>query len=469
LFQEFFNKGGKIRTAMVISDEHEDGDENNTHKKEVVAYLDRIREKHSSVANYEKDVIESFKSNEDGIEIIIVVDKLLTGFDAPRNTVLYLAKDLKDHNLLQAIARVNRLYENKKLPKTAGYIIDYSENAKNIDTAMKLFGNYDENDVKGTLIDVSEKIQELEQSYSLLHDLFNEIKGSSDDEEYLQFLKNDPRRETFYKALNEFIRKLNECFVLQDFVHEFPHLDVYKRELKKFMELRKAASLRYADRIDLSEYKQSLVNILDRYVDADGVELLTKQINITDRKQFEEAVETLGSDRSKAEAIAAQMDKTVKEKLQTDPEFYDRFSKKISLILDKLRQGKLADIAALKQMKLIRDDILAKKDTALPEKVKVAAGADVFYRNLKDQFAKYSISEIDYISIVLDIFAVLKKESIVDWYKNIDVKRKMMNALDDYLYDTVKNKKGIGLSNEEIKEIISNIMLLAVNNYELFI
>jgi type I restriction enzyme R subunit len=469
LFQKFFEKEGKIRTAMVISDEHEDGDENNTHRKEVLAYLDSIREKHSSIATYEKDIIESFKYNEDGIEVIIVVDKLLTGFDAPRNTVLYLAKDLKDHNLLQAIARVNRLYENKKLPKTAGYIIDYSENAKNIDTAMKLFGNYDESDVKGTLIDVSEKIEELEQSYGLLHDLFNTIKGSTDDEEYLQFLEDDPRRETFYKALNEFVRKLNECFVLQDFVHEFPHLDVYKRELKKFMELRKSASLRYADRIDLAEYKQSLVNILDRYVDANGVELLTKQINITDRKQFDEAVENLGSDRSKAEAIAAQMDKTVKEKLETDPEFYDRFSKKIKEILDKLHQSKLADIAALKQMKLIRDDILAKKDADLPEKVKNVEGADVFYRNLKDSFVKYSISDDNYIAIVLDIYAVLKKESIVDWYKNIDVKRKMMNALDDYLYDIVKGEKEISLSNEEIKETINLIMQLAVNNYELFL
>ncbi|MFA6375868.1 MAG: HsdR family type I site-specific deoxyribonuclease [Candidatus Paceibacterota bacterium] len=469
LFQKFFEKQGKIRTAMVISDEHEDGDVDSAHKKEVVAYLDSVRQKHSSVANYEKDVIESFKYNDDGIEILIVVDKLLTGFDAPRNTVLYLAKDLRDHNLLQAIARVNRLYENKKLPKTAGYIIDYSENAKNIDTAMKLFGNYDENDVKGTLIDVSEKIQELEQNYGLLHDIFNEIKDSRDDEEYLQFLKDDPRRETFYKVLNDFIRKLNECFVLQDFAQEFRHLEVYKRELKKFMELRKAASLRYADRIDLSEYKQSLVNILDRYVDANGVELLTKQINITDRKQFEEAVENLGSDRSKAEAIAAQVDKTVKEKMETDPEFYDRFSKKIKEILDKMHQGKLTDIAVLKQMKLFRDDMLNKKDVDLPEAIKTATGADVFYRNLKEQFAPHSLDENCYIDIVIDILEILKKESIVDWYKNIDVKRRMMNALDDYLYDIVKGKKEINLSNDEIKALISDIMLLAVNNYELFI
>jgi type I restriction enzyme R subunit len=467
LFQKYFEASGKIRTAMVISDEHEDGDEENTHKKEVVAYLEGVRKNHSSVAKYEKDVIESFKHSDDGIEIIIVVDKLLTGFDAPRNTILYLAKDLRDHNLLQAIARVNRLHENKKLPKTAGYIIDYSENAKNIDTAMKLFGSYDENDVKGALIDVTEKIQELEQSYGLVHDIFKEMQASSDDEAYLQFLGDGPKRETFYKTLNDFIKHLNECFVLQDFVHEFKYLDIYKKELKKFMELRSAASLKYADRVDLSQYKQSLVNILDKYVDARGVELLTMQVNITDRKQFEEAIENLGSDKSKAEAIAAQTQKTITDKMGMDPEFYDRFSKKISEILEAMRIGKLADIEALKQMKLLRDDVVNKKDESLPEKIVANQGSDVFYRNLRESFGSHIEDEQIYIDIVLDIVNIIKDEAIVDWYKNIDVKRKMANAIDDYLYDVVMNQKNIILKHEEMKSIIAAVMQLAENNNEI--
>jgi type I restriction enzyme R subunit len=468
LFQKFFETQGNINTAVVISDEHDDGDEADSHKKEVVVYLDGVREKYSSVSKYEKDVIDSFKYNEDGIEVIIVVDKLLTGFDAPRNTVLYLAKDLRDHNLLQAIARVNRLHENKKLPKTAGYIIDYSENAKNIDTAMKLFGNYDENDVKGTLIDVAEKIQELEESYSRVLDLFKEVKGSSDDEAFLQLLKDEPKREVFYKSLNEFIKNLNECFVLQDFVHDFKHIDMYTRELKKLMELRKTASLKYADRIDLAEYKQSLVNILDKYVDAKGVELLTKQINITDRKQFEEAINGLGSDKSKAEAIAAQTQKTITEKMDSDPEFYERFSKKISEILKKMRDGKLADVAALKQLKLIEDDVVTKKDESLPDAIIEKNGADVFYRNMRSGFGELAIPEDVYISIVLDIFEIVKREAIVDWYKNIDVKRRMMNSVDDYLYDVVSKERGIKLSDDETKKIISDTLSLAENNYEIF-
>lgn len=468
LFQNFFEKRGNVRTAIVISDEHDDGDDENTHKKEVIAYLETVKRNHSSVSKYEKDVIDSFKYNDDGIEIIIVVDKLLTGFDAPRNTVLYLAKDLKDHNLLQAIARVNRLHENKKLPKTAGYVIDYSENAKNINTAMKLFGNYDETDVRDTLIDVSEKIEELEQSYGVLNDLFKEIKGSSDDEVYLQYLESEPRREMFYKALNSFIKQLNECYVLQDFVHDFDHLDMYTRDLKKFMELRRTANLKFADNIDLSEYKQALVRILDKYVDADGVELLTKQINITDRKKFDEALEALESDKSKAEAIAAQTKKTIHEKRDSDPEFYDQFSRRIDEIIEQMKLGKLADIEALKELSNVANDIAEKKDDSLPKKISDKKGADVLYRNMRSNFAKAEMSDDLYIDIVLGVYSVIENEAIVDWYKNIDVKRRIMNKLDDYLYDEVVNEMGVSLSTDDIKKIMHDVIDLAEYNNDIF-
>jgi len=312
LFQKYFEDTGKISTALVISGEDGIVEDDDSHKKEVVEYLEKSKERYQSLESYEKDVIDSFKHNDAGIEILIVVDKLLTGFDAPRNTVLYLTKDLKDHNLLQAIARVNRLFENKELPKTAGFIIDYSENAKNLDIAMQLFGNYDDDDVKGTLIDVKEKINELEQSYANVHDFFKEIKDKGDDEEYMQLLggsskeEGEQKRREFYEALNEFLRNFNECLALQEFVKEFQHIDMYVREIKKLVELRKSVNLRYADRVDLTKYKRALIKILDRYVDSQGVELLTKQVNITDSKAFSEAVETLGSDKSKAEAIAAE-------------------------------------------------------------------------------------------------------------------------------------------------------------------
>ncbi|MEI6378094.1 MAG: HsdR family type I site-specific deoxyribonuclease [Candidatus Falkowbacteria bacterium] len=468
LFQHYFEGTGKIRTAIVISDESGNSEEEDEHKKEVEAYLQKVKEKYHSLKSYENSVIDSFKYNEDGIEILIVVDKLLTGFDAPCDTVLYLAKDLRDHNLLQAIARVNRLFENKKLPKTAGYIIDYSENAKNLDTAMKLFGNYDIDDVKSTLIDVKEKIDELEKSFSIVHDLFKDVKDHGDDEEYLRRLADKPDRDVFYKALHDFIKNFNECLALQDFVHDFDHIDVYKGQLKKLLELRSAASLKYADREDLSEYKLALVKILDKYIDAEKVELLTKQINIHDSASFAEAIEELGSDKSKAEAIAAQTQKTIHEKLDTDPEFYHRFSDKVDAILKKLREGKLADLEALQQMKLVSDQVINKKDSEVPSAIATIVGSDVFYRNLHNTAIGDNVSEATYIKIVLGIFDIIKTEAIVDWYKNPEVKRIMANKIDDYLYDNVIKQQGIKLTNDQLQKIVSEAMQLAQYNYDVF-
>jgi type I restriction enzyme R subunit len=74
-----------------------------------------------------------------------------------------------------------------------------------------------------------------------------------------------------------------------------------------------------------------------------------------------------------------------------------------------------------------------------------------------------------YISVVLDIYSIIKNEAIVDWYKNMDVKRKMKNSVDDYLYDVVKGKKGINIDSTHIKVIIDNVMQLAENNFDLFL
>ena len=462
LFQTFFEARDDIQTAVVISDENGIVLEDDDHKKEVDDYLKKIKDKYNGLSSYERDVIDSFKSNEDGIEIIIVVDKLLTGFDAPRNTVLYLAKDLKDHNLLQAIARVNRLFDNDIKPKTAGYIIDYSENAKNLQQAMQLFTKFDEEDVKNTLIDVDEKIEELEQAYSSVHDFFNGV-NKDDSEALIASLEDDVNRETYYDHVRSFVRVFNECLALQEFPHKFKQIDLYKRELKTFLELRKAASVRYADQVNLGEYKRSLVKILDKYVDAACIELLTEQIDIANATKFQQTIDTLGTDSAKAEAIAAQTERTIQEKYQeADPEFYARFSHKIKAILDDMRSGKLADVKALGQMQLIREEVLAKKDDSLPQEIAVDKGASVLYRNIKIDLGE------DKVRIIVGIAEVIKKEVIIDWHKNNEVQRVIMNKIDDFLYDVVQGEWGIALSSVQMQEIAQLSIDLAQKNHEEF-
>lgn len=465
LFQRYFQNESDINTALVISDENEISSYEDSHKKEVEEYLREIKGKYQSLESYEREVIDSFKYNEEGVEILIVVHKLLTGFDAPRNTVLYLARELKDHNLLQAIARVNRLFENDVLPKTAGYIIDYSENAKNLKTAMDLFGNYDDDDVKGTLIDVDEKIEELEAQYEKLYDTFKDVP--KDDEAYLEHLEDEQVRKDFYEDLNAFIRIFNECIILKEFVDSFDKIDMFKLDLKKYTNLRKTASIRYSDAPDFKKYKQALINILDKNIKAEEAELLTTQVSITDEKAFKEAVEDLGSDKSKAAAILSQTQKEVSERMEKDPKFYRKFSDKIDALLQAMREKKLADIEALKQAKELSRQVLNKEDEELPERIKSVEGSDIFYRNLVGDFEKYDLDENLMVEITLEILEILKKEAVIDWQINSEKKRMMRNKLDDYLYDIVKIDKGIDLSNDDITSIIDEIMELAQNNYEI--
>ncbi|MBU1123126.1 HsdR family type I site-specific deoxyribonuclease, partial [Patescibacteria group bacterium] len=468
-FQEVFEESGKINTAVVISETKAEEDETDDHKREVGAFLKKIAANHNGLESYEKEVIESFKHNPDGVEILIVVDKLLTGFDAPCNTVLYLTKELKDHNLLQAIARVNRIFENEKRQKTSGFIIDYSQNAENIRNAMELFSNYDAEDVKKALIDTDEKIRELEDSYDAIETLFKDVENKKDTEGYIQFLNDDQKRDQFYKEFREFIKNLDECLSLNDFANKFMNLDTFKKELKRYAELRKSAQLKYADKTDLKDYKAQLVKILDEYIDAEEVEPLTGQININDKVAFDKALEDLGSDKSRAEAIASQMSRTITEQADKDPEFYRRMSDKIDKILADMRAGKLADAQALVKMREAKDEMTNKKDSSIPEKVARITGADIFYRNLHPILSAHSLSDEDIETIVCELFAIVKSGATIDWHRLTDTQRALKNQIDDYVYDEIKTKYSLDISNEDLATIVDKVMELALENPEIFI
>ena len=463
-FQAYFDKRESIQTAVVMSDESGNIDVDDERKQEVNKYLETIKNKYTSLQSYEQGVVDDFKSNDDGVEMLIVVDKLLTGFDAPRNTVLYLAKDLKDHNLLQAIARVNRLYSNEQKPKTAGFIIDYSENAKNLRDAMELFGSFEEGDVENTLFDIDEKIAELEQNYAEVHGHFHGI-DTSDTEALITRLQEKVDRDLFYEDLRAFLRSFDECLALKEFPSKFgDKLDLYRREMETLLRLRRSVTLRYADKVDLGEYRRSLVKILDKYVDANGIELLTAPIDLSDKELFSTAVDTLGSDNAKAEAIAAQTEKTISEKYKdADPALYKRFSERIRSIIDEMRSGRMEDVKALQMLKEVSAEALEKKTAGLPKPIEEDEGAAILYRNvtLFDEDDKKA-------DIVLGLTDIVHKEAIVDWHKNPEVQRVMLNKLDDYLYDTVKKVWSVELSNEDIRFVAEKVVDLAKKNPQSF-
>ncbi|MDE7170025.1 MAG: hypothetical protein K2N67_07495, partial [Mucispirillum sp.] len=211
-FYKWFQENAEdLKTAVVISDDNksdnkDDFEENN--KKTVSNFLSSLKNEYGSLNRYETSIINEFKKNYDGVDILIVVDKLLTGFDAPRNSVLYLTKQLKDHSLMQAIARVNRVFDGDEnsQQKSWGLIIDYSANASNLKSAMTLFNNFNPEDVEDILNDPDKLIQSLADIFNRLHGTFSSLKQKHNLNDYIEYLKSDENalaRDTFYDNLNK--------------------------------------------------------------------------------------------------------------------------------------------------------------------------------------------------------------------------------------------------------------------------
>lgn len=466
LMQRYFERRDKVRAALILSDEGGEISEEELKKKDVADYLKDIKSKYAGLKTYEDMMIEDFKNNPEGVELLIVVDKLLTGFDAPRNTVLYLARELRDHNLLQAIARVNRLYENPAYPKTSGFIIDYSENAQNIHTAMELFGNFNPTDVQSALIDVDDKINELSQKYGSLLDLFKGV--SSDAHSYIEHLRDEPTRKLYKDKYNELLHVYHECMTLRGFAEKVSDEKLlrYRKDMKKFAEIKKNAELKYGDQADLKQYEREIGRILDQYVMAEQAQVMTDEIEVTDRAQLNEAIEQLGDPKSKAEAIAAQTTRRITERHKEDEALYARFSERIAEILRAMHDKKLADIEALRQLREIEAEVDAKRDDSLPRIIGEKRGADVLYRNTRELLAVDN--EEQYRQIIIEMTEVLQSYARVDWWRNYETKRQMRSHLDDYLYDEVNEARGINLSYKQIEDIIEHVMTIAENNHSLY-
>ena len=202
-YNEIFEEFGEIKSAYVISsNEHEELD--GGHKEYVAkAWQDTIRGYGSEEA-YLKYVKNEFIYG-DEIDLLIVVDKLLTGFDAPRASTLYIDKQLKEHNLLQAIARVNRLYDGKDY----GYIIDYRGLLGELDQALTSYASlsgFDPEDITGAVIDVRSEIIKAKTYYTHLDDLFNSVKFKDDLESYVAVLEDVQKRDDFKEWLSQFAR-----------------------------------------------------------------------------------------------------------------------------------------------------------------------------------------------------------------------------------------------------------------------
>ncbi|RXG17988.1 type I restriction endonuclease subunit R [Leeuwenhoekiella aestuarii] len=432
-------------------------------------YWEQLMERFNDQEAYENYVIERFKEKDDEIEIIIVVSKLLTGFDAPRNTVLYLAKPLVAHNLLQAIARVNRLFEGKE----HGHIIDYVGILGKLDEALTAYSaleDFDEEDLTNAVVDVKEEIRKLPVRHSEVWDIFNGIYNKNDLEALERHIADKDIRDDFYDRVSAFARVLQTALASDEFYVEFntQQIGFYKSELKKFQSLRLSVQFRYAEKVSYKEYEPRVRKLLDTYIDAEKVELLTKDVNIFDKQKVEEALETYGkSPASKADFIAHQMKKVITENMEKDEAFYKKFSQLIEETIKNFQNGRLTEKEYLESIQKTRTDLADGYQDGIPEKLQNKPRARAFYGALNEVLNKKLDKDISKMKVAeagLEIEKIVDHLIITDWKKNVDIQNKMENEIEDYLISK-RTQLGIEISFDEIDSILIKCLRVAKNNF----
>ena len=471
-YLECFEQFGDLNCAVVISppDMREGVDDVDEGADDlVVSYWNKMMQQYGDADRYEEAIKNRFCDGE--IDILIVCSKLLTGFDAPLCQVLYIDKELKEHGLLQAIARTNRLHEGKDY----GLIVDYRGLIEKLDTAMDMYSgagleNFDGGDLKGVVVDVMSAIGNLRSAYTQLVELFAPVGSISDAEAVEVFLADDKMRQDFYTLLCAFGRALH--LVLNA---EQAYNALSKEERQKyqdtfifFSKVRRSVKLQYCDAIDNAEYEPLMQNLLDTHLSVAGLKKITSPIDILNKDDFEKELEELGSLRSKADAIASRMTRSISEKRDENPAYYDSFSKRIRDALALYKEKVISEAEYLAKMRTIMGDYHAGRSTvSYPERIKNNVHAQAFFGVLTALFDEVEDERItpDFVAEVSEeITKIVASHSQVDWTNNKTIHDRISQDIDDLFYKYEK-EHGLKLSFDLIDKIIDNVKTVALRRF----
>lgn len=471
-YLECFEQFGDLNCAVVISppDMREGVDDVDEGADDlVVSFWNKMMQQYGDADRYEEAIKNRFCDGE--IDILIVCSKLLTGFDAPLCQVLYIDKELKEHGLLQAIARTNRLHEGKDY----GLIVDYRGLIEKLDTAMDMYSgagleNFDGGDLKGVVVDVMAAVGNLRSAYTQLVELFAPVGSISDTEAVEVFLADDKVRQDFYTLLCAFGRALHLVLNAEQAYNALgkEERQKYQDTFIFFSKVRRSVKLQYCDAIDNAEYEPLMQNLLDTHLSVAGLKKITSPIDILNKDDFEKELEELGSLRSKADAIASRMTRSISEKRDENPAYYDSFSKRIRDALALYKEKVISEAEYLAKMRTIMEDYHAGRSTvSYPERIKNNVHAQAFFGVLTALFDEVEDERItpDFVAEVSEeITKIVASHSQVDWTNNKTIHDRISQDIDDLFYKYEK-EHGLKLSFDLIDKIIDNVKTVALRRF----
>ncbi|MGL2754974.1 type I restriction enzyme subunit R domain-containing protein, partial [Helicobacter pylori] len=392
---------------------------------------------------FEEKVKERFIKEPSRMKLLIVVDKLLTGFDAPSLTYLYIDQKMQDHKLFQAVCRVNRLDSEDK---DFGCIIDYKDLFDSLqeahsDYTNKAFENYEREDIQGLISDKSQKIKKrLEETRDQLKSLCESVKEPKDEEDYIAYFcgsdleKNAQKRRLFYQLVGAFLRMFVELNNLEKPIHSKEETQQIKQEAEFYRHLQKAIGLSSGDSVDLKSYSEDMRRILDAYIKTTDSEVLFQiedqglcevlaQMDIDD---FNEGLSLAFKHKSSmAEAIANNIKKRIIEKEASDPKYYEKLSSLLNDLIEQFRAKKLSYLEYLQQIQDLAKKVINKEDRNYPKKINTNA-LKTLYDNLDENEA-----------LALEIDACIRGNKKDGWVGHNQKEKNLKIALRKIINDEV--------------------------------
>ncbi|WII36240.1 type I restriction endonuclease subunit R [Paenibacillus thiaminolyticus] len=363
----------------------------------------------------EKKLIERFKKPfaEDKLAMLIVCDKLLTGFDAPIEQVMYLDKPLKEHNLLQAIARTNRKYDANK---SYGLIVDYFGVSRFLDEALEIFSA---NDVQGALQSIDDEMPRLEQRHRAAMRFFDGLKLNQWEESILRLVDEDVRAD-FEIAYKRFAQSMDK-------VMPSPKVEKFLPDLKRLGSIRQLAKSRFSidDGMDISDCGEKVKQIVYDYIYSSGIDA-REPVSILD-VSFKEELEKNTLPETKAAQMEHAIKKEISVRIGEDEVFYTSLKKKVEELLTRYKERQLTIDELLERLNAVRDELVEKASG------KTTSGLtylqEPYFNKLYEVCEERTEYELKEIAIEVQQFIEERVTPISDWTSKKDFKRQLTGEL----------------------------------------
>lgn len=421
------------------------------------------------LAEFEKEIKEQFKDEPAQMKLLIVVDKLLTGFDAPSATYLYIDKSMRNHDLFQAICRVNRPDGEDK---DYGYIVDYMDLFRNVQLAVadytsEAFDGYDKEDVEGLIKNrYDEAKSELEGTLTSLEALIENVPAPQADTDFIEYFcgedsENDEktaRRDTLYALIASLSRSFANCCdrLVADYGYSEDDVNHLRGEISGYNKIKEMIKLASCDYIDLKPYEVDMRYILDTYIRAEDTRVISELGNMSIVELLLQGKTTTpvdlvrdlpGNDEAKAETIDNNLQHEIVKKMSSNSVYYGKLSEMLKRIIMQRKVEAMSYEEYLRQVVELAEAILHPEESGnYPDEIKDSAAGRALYDYFEEN-----------VELTIDVDKAIQKAIRPGWKSNDGSSKAKQQNIKSAIYNTLLQYKYTSEKAEEETYILFDI------------